>query len=147
MKLFFFSGVLLSMTLFSSCKKKEEVSLPPAQLLAAKSWKLTDTGFMASGMPSSYFSHIDDCSKDDLEIYKSDGNQLTDEGVTKCSSTDPQQTNNGMWTLSADGKIITLKKGTTITTYTITELTGTTFKYTSGDKSTGLVAYYDMVAQ
>lgn len=44
------------------------------------------------------------CERDDLLRFKADGRVEDDEGPTKCDPNDPQTSDGGTWTLSADGK-------------------------------------------
>ena len=107
----------------ASCKK--EVVLTPKDLLTTGSWKLvaeTDNGVES-------YSAYKACRKDDFDTYTAAGKYINDEGASKCVSTDPQTTTND-YTLSGDGKTITVKDaafGISLD-IKILELTATTLK-------------------
>jgi hypothetical protein len=54
------------------------------------------------------YDDLEPCEKDDLWRFKADGRLEYDEGPTKCDPNDPQTSDGGTWTLSADGKILTI---------------------------------------
>jgi hypothetical protein len=44
----------------------------------------------------------DNCDKDDVYSFKTDGTFTKEEGATKCNSNDPTIIGSGTWTLSSD---------------------------------------------
>lgn len=60
---------------------------------------------------SDFYAFMDDCDKDDVMYLKTDGTYIQDEGSTKCDPSDPQTTT-GTWSLSADGKTMTIDSDT-----------------------------------
>jgi len=80
----------------SSCKKD---TLTPKEMLTAKSWKLSSS--KVNGVET-----IEDCSKDDIMTFAADGTYSTTVGAITCYVGDINTT--GVWTLSSDGKTLTL---------------------------------------
>jgi hypothetical protein len=62
------------------------------------------------------------CNADDCTRFTEDGKTILDEGGSKCIATDPQ-TVEGTYTLSEDGKTLTLKQGPSSFDFTVDELT------------------------
>jgi hypothetical protein len=117
-----------SVFILSSCKKEDDPVTPATDfkaLLQDKKWKLIKQE--VNGVD--FFFQLDKCSQDDLRIYNANGTVTQDEGVTKCISTDPQQSSDGTWTLSTDGKSLTYKDSFNDTyIQTVTELSASTLK-------------------
>ena len=80
----------------TSCKKDK---LTPKEMLTAKSWKLSSS--KVNGVET-----IEDCSKDDILIFAVNGTYSMTVGSILCYDGDTNYT--GSWTLSADGKTITV---------------------------------------
>ena len=100
---------------FSAYKKDDDNnSKTPIDYLTAGNWKVTgmtiNPAITVLGIEYSdvYTLFIEDCVKDDLIKFNTDGTLTEDEGATKCDSGDPQTTNDGTWTLSDDGLTITI---------------------------------------
>jgi len=119
--------VLFGLSIFS-CKKDETT---PKENLTGK-WMMTAMTIS----PELYgitdlFSTTDACGKDDLTIFNADGTITSDEGLIKCNAADPQTTTGGTWTLSADGKTLTMTEtGQTPQVITIITLSSTSFEGT-----------------
>lgn len=118
--------VMALLVTFSACNKDDDdddVLKTPTEYLTAHSWMTTSIEI--SPAPEIYagivindlyeeitvlgqtFSFMEDCDKDDLIIFNTDGTVTDDAGATKCDPDEPQQTDGGTWVLSADGKTIT----------------------------------------
>lgn len=112
---------------FSACNKDDDDDdnpMTPTEYLTAHSWLTTSveispaleiyTGIVVDDLYEEItllgqtFSFIDDCDKDDLVFFNTDGTVTEDAGAIKCDPDDPQQTDGGTWTLSDDGKTITM---------------------------------------
>ena len=78
------------------------------------------------------YNYLEDCQKDDIMRFNSNGSITQDEGTTKCEPDDPQTTDMGSWILiendqkvritqpggdSFEGTIITLNERTFVWTY------------------------------
>ncbi len=50
----------------------------------------------------------DDCEKDDITTFNTNGTYSIDEGATKCDPDDPQISDSGSWSLSSDKKTLTM---------------------------------------
>jgi len=70
----------------------------------------------------------DECEKDDVILFKTDGNILADQGALKCSPNAPQSSPDGTWSCSADEKqlIVTDSFGD-VSTFEILSINSTTF--------------------
>ena len=122
----------------TSCKKEEITTKTPTEYLTAGNWKVTgmtiNPGIEVLGVvvTNIYALGVQDCTKDDLITFNTDGKLTEDEGPTKCDPDDPQTTNDGTWTLSDDGKTLTiLYPGDDPEIATITTLNGTNLIITS----------------
>ncbi len=94
------------MMVFSSCRKEEK---GPVDYLTEGEWKVTDVelnpGITISGITITHVLDFlgDECSKDNLFKFNTDGTITEDEGPIAC---DPPSTTEGTWTLSEDGSSI-----------------------------------------
>jgi len=131
--------VLFGVSIFS-CKKNE----PTAKENLIGKWMVTAwTMSPARNGVTDYFSLMDACGKDDLTIFNADGTVTNDQGVLKCSASNPQTSSGGTWALSADGKTLTMTSpGQAPTVITIVTLSSTSFvmKMTMVD-SVGTLTY------
>ncbi len=116
--LLLFAVASISMT---ACKKDDAKSNED-KLTSATCWKQSKNEVFDPTTNVWQDSPIDDCSKDDCVTFKADKTTTFDEGATKCDPSDPQ-TATGTWSISADGKTMTVNDGTETTVGTIIELT------------------------
>ncbi len=97
--------------ILSSCSKKEEKTSPltPKEILTSKSWKITSTKVNGVEM-------LQDCEKDDVLTFLTNGTYTYNVGTNKCDANDTNYT--GTWTISDDGKTMTLdtSNGTSVVT-------------------------------
>jgi hypothetical protein len=93
--------VLLGITVAAvACKESEETN-PKKDFLISKSWKVSV--YKINGVEVALM----DCQKDNYLTFKSNNTYTDYVGAIKC---DIYETNiDGTWTLSSDGKILTLK--------------------------------------
>ena len=108
-------GVLL----FSSCKKDKD---SPKDLLSAPTcWKTVKSETRDAGT-TTWTDETASCSTDDCTSFASSGTYSFDEGATKYDPTDPQSST-GTFTLSDDGKILTITDSGFSLPFTVEELT------------------------
>lgn len=89
-----------------ACKKDDGAA--KEEILTSKScWKQTKSESYDDTTKQWSDDTIDDCDKDDCTSFKSDKTLTIDEGAVKCDPSDPQSTP-GTWSLSSDGKTMTL---------------------------------------
>jgi hypothetical protein len=124
----FVLAITTSILMLASCKKEEVTPTPTSNnksLLQDKNWKMNSQ--KVNGLET--FSTLDKCSQDDITIFNTNGKVIVDAGVLKCGSAANQQEEDGTWSLSTDGKVITHKDsfGDTLTK-TILELSATTLR-------------------
>jgi hypothetical protein len=103
-----------------------------------KNWQTTvftvDPGINLGGtVITDLYAQWEDCDKDDLFRFSSDGNIIDDEGALKCDASDPQ-TVTRKWSANSTGTIITLTGDDGAENWTIETVTATTLKVSySGD--------------
>ncbi len=98
-----------AMVAISSCKKDENNTSNPSnnaskkELLTAKKWKAT--GLTLGG--TDFWPQIEDCDKDNINTFKTDGVYIEDEGATKCDPSDPQIITTSTWVfIENDTKLV-----------------------------------------
>lgn len=91
---------------FTACKDDDEKS-PEELLTAASCWSPTKDELYNVATNQWEDQGVDNCTKDDCTKLNSDKTVSFDEGATKCDPSDPQ-TSTGTWSVSADGKTLTL---------------------------------------
>jgi hypothetical protein len=115
----------LTMTVFTACKKDDPEPVTPvyeqkAVLLAgakgqSKNWKLT--AYLLKGPNDNLdifndpdFGFTIECTRDDIFKFTNNANQdyESNEGATKCGSTDPQLIEKGTWFFSNDAMWINI---------------------------------------
>lgn len=145
---------LLSVTfMFSACKKDDETS-SKTKLLTGSSWKMTaftmepgfpifDENFNIIGYSTDMFADMDTCEKDDTHKFNTDQSVITDEGATKCDSSDPQKTN-GTWSFNSDETGITITEDGLSETVTILELTDKVLKFKSTETYDSVTTTYTL---
>jgi hypothetical protein len=82
----------LSITLLS-CSKTPVDDPSKQNALTTGTWKLTGymTDYSKDGVyEEDTYTRLGDCVKDNNYTFQSDGNEITDEGPTKCISSNPQ---------------------------------------------------------
>ncbi|NVO20480.1 MAG: lipocalin family protein [Bacteroidetes bacterium] len=127
---------ILSLLLVGACKKDSQPT--KMEMLTAKNWKIsvytvdpslpvTDGGGNIIGYTSDMLAQMEDCSKDDLTKFNTDGVMINDEGATKCDPASPQTTT-GTWLFNTDQTILTVNSGNNPVSYDILELSSSTLK-------------------
>ena len=130
--------LIISITIFFSCKKNNDDNIPATktkpELITAAPWKRTAListpayDWNADGIfDTNILNIMFPCEKDNLDIYGVNGVFETNEGATKCNSSDPQS-----WTVTwrfAENETKLIFDGTD--EYILEELTATTLKYRS----------------
>lgn len=92
---------LTAMFLFNSCSKDDT----GATVSIVGDW--IQTGSAINGV-SDWETDWDDCEKDNIISFLANGTFSVSEGPTKCDPNDPDVTDIGTWSLSADNKILTV---------------------------------------
>ena len=114
-----------------SCKKN--VTKTNAQLLTQENWKLTNQRqkIITDSWIDDY-STIQDCRKDNVLQYATDYTYSVDEGITKCSSSDPQIIITGSWYFQNNDSELVVNAATSATQiFRIMKLDETTLQITS----------------
>lgn len=117
------ASFLLTCTLaIVGCKKDDPEPSPTEILTAGTCWKMTllegfdKTNNVWAAVP------IEDCQADDCFSFKTDQTFAVEEGAAKCAPDDPQQST-GTWSLSDDGKKLSLSDSSNTDVGTVVELT------------------------
>ncbi len=101
----------------ASCKKDDS----PEDLLAGTGcWKTVKSEYRDAGTTTWTNEPVEPCLADDCTSFKS-GAISFDEGATKCDPTDPQSST-GTYTLSEDGKTLTITQDGFTFPFTVEEL-------------------------
>lgn len=151
----FFYLVFVPVAFFGACKKddKTEPQRSRIQLLTDNYWKLTAAVWISSEKPGiieDLYTPMEECSKDDLIRYATDGTVMIDEGALRCEVNDPQAYVVGNWVFNSDQSIITVTDNSSSTpemiNLQIEELTETTLKVRiieeeSGNTYTQILTY------
>lgn len=110
-------GICATMAI-SSCKKDDDDKKEETTTTAASvegTWKMTaQTLTMSSGGQTEtedMYADLEACEKDDLTRLSADKKVTHLAGATKCDPSDPDSEAGGTWSLSADGKKLTLDDG------------------------------------
>lgn len=104
-KLSLFIPTILLVAVFA-CKNDDPA--PTRQELIIGKWMLTAQVTTASdGEITDDFPTKPACEKDNTFEFAQNGNYTIDEGATKCSLDDPQQTTDA-WSISSNGEILTI---------------------------------------
>lgn len=114
----------LAATTFASCKKDDDGSSAEDNLTGASCWSPVKDELYNSATSAWEDQGVDNCTKDDCTKFNSDKTIAFDEGATKCDPTDPQ-TSTGTWSLSADGKTLSLTQDGFTIAGTVVELSST----------------------
>jgi Lipocalin-like domain len=124
--------VVLGMIFFlGSCQKEKTKT----ELLTGKTWKVSSI-IVAPGFPNpnggspitEMLTQMPACFKDDLWKYSNDKKYVIDEGASKCDPTDPQISETGTWAFNSTETLLTMTSTTTVTEFTLLELSATTLK-------------------
>lgn len=152
----FMSIALLSSVLFlTNCKKDKKTEDPapvtpvtPAPTPQTNTQKLSDKNFKIVAMTvnpgindgttivTDIYAQMDDCSKDDLTIFKTNGTVSFDEGAVRCNTSDPQTTT-GTWVWNSNETVLTVTEAGENTSFTIVTNDGTTLKATTTENIGG----------
>jgi len=130
--------IALAVSSLSACKKDSENSPSKTDLLTSKKWRITAdtetstttiTGSAPVTTTTNQYATTAACEKDNYTQFNNNKTLVLDEGASKCSSNDPQQTT-GTWDLSSDQTKLTVGvSGTTGTnTLDVLELTASTLR-------------------
>lgn len=118
------------MLLLFACKKDND-SDPSGgktkpELLSANAWKLTSSvvnpAYDVNGdgvLVTDAYASMPSCSKDDLYLFKTNGDIVYDEGPSKCDPSNPQSYTDGKWKLLNNDAVLDLDGES----YQVTELT------------------------
>ena len=103
--------------LLSNCQKEAvEVIVPPtkSELLTSGSSKIWIATSIVSDPPIPYggtvvsdlFAQYEDCEKDDIFNFRSDGSYSVEQGATKCDANSPQVLTNSKWAFNSDESLL-----------------------------------------
>ena len=118
---------------FAACKKDSGGGSGKAETLEQGRWQLTALTVNYGIGDMNVLSSVDACQQDNLYTFNADKTITTDEGASKCNSSDPQTTTDGNWALSSGDTKIQLSGSSLTAGYgniegDIVTLTNTTFQ-------------------
>ena len=124
--------VAVSAIIFNGCKKKDDPEPTKTELLTGKNWKVTaltsDPAVDINGvLVTNVYNQMDQCSKDDLDRFESNGIYKFDEGLTKCNVNDPQ-TVTGTWSFNSNQTIITVTVNGNTSSFNVESIGESTMK-------------------
>lgn len=99
MKRSFFILALSSMIVLTySCSKDDKTVAPLTKTeMIARAWKINTLNFTIGSVTYNAMDSLPDCMKDNLYKFTSSGIYSSEEGLTKCNSTDPTVVETGTW--------------------------------------------------
>ncbi|MFT5253867.1 MAG: PKD repeat protein [Flavobacteriales bacterium] len=80
-------------------------ALTKSEIITAGPWKITAFKMFDGTTTTDVYFLMDDCGKDDIFSFKTNGTYSNEEGATKCNQNDPTVIDTGTWSLSSDEKI------------------------------------------
>jgi PKD repeat protein len=83
-------------------------TLTKKEVIAAGPWKITGLKQFDGTTTTDVYFQMDDCGKDDIFSFKTNGTWTNEEGATKCDSNDPTIIGSGSWTLSSDETVFSV---------------------------------------
>ena len=128
---------------FVACKKDDSLPDPnnnnnnnnnTSTTLTSGSWKMvSSTSVIEYPAPVGtqtvdLFALMQPCVKDNLYIFKTDNTTVSDEGATKCNSSDPQQKTAGTWALINNNTKLQITENSTSITADILTLNSSTLE-------------------
>ena len=118
--------LLLAVSAFSfvACDDDDDNQSSEELLTSASCWSPVKDELFNPATSQWEDQGVDDCTKDDCTKLNSDKTVTFDEGATKCDPNDPQSST-GTWSVSADGKTLTVTVDGETTSGTIVELSST----------------------
>ena len=131
--------IALCIIAISACKKNNDTTTTPVETPKTKKdylmegkWMITSIRVSVPGLGNSDLCDtMPECRKDNWAKFMSSGKILSDEGVTKCSSSAMQQDSTGTWMLTDDFSKLTANVNwvpSSNKTFTVLELTQTALK-------------------
>jgi hypothetical protein len=139
----FLMTVVATGLLFTGCNKDDDKK--NSELIVG-SWKLTAMT-VSPALPfvgSDVYGFLDACDKDDVLIFETGGVVKSDEGATKCDTSDPQTTTDS-YAFNPDQTILTYtdKYGDSYSV-TVVELSGSKFVGTYVEDDSGVAYTYTL---
>lgn len=119
---------LVTVGLFTSCKKDKEISR--TALISQQPWilKAYTATTLSDGTVNDGFAPMSICYKDDQYVYKANMTYEGNAGTTKCSAADPQVFSTGTWKFTNNEtvleRIITTGVSVGMVDFKIISLTG-----------------------
>ena len=135
---------------FSSCDKEDENPVQSkTDLLTGSTWQLTgftvNPPYNFNGTPISDLYAQFNCFSDNLIKFEKNGTMKQEAGTLKCFNGEPE-TIQGSWIFNTSETVITTTAtGFDPSSYTVVELSGTTFKCSEQETEDGIVYTYTYV--
>ncbi|HTN46049.1 MAG TPA: lipocalin family protein [Flavipsychrobacter sp.] len=122
--------------LFSACKKDEKDNKSASEHLTAAKWMVESGSLRMQGpgvdTTENLFEGAEACDMDDVWSYTSDFKYTISEGATKCDPSNPDVSDQGVWTLiNNNSKLVIVSTDGYADTADINVLNGSTFQISS----------------
>ncbi len=131
-----FVGAIATTLLIFGCKKTETAEASKESLLVGKNWMMTSATLVSPGGNIDVYATMDDCEKDDLEIYNADKTVTDKPGATKCDPAEAASTPAGKWSLN--GSSLTVINAGDTNTMNITAITATSMSLEQSETTGGV---------
>jgi hypothetical protein len=135
------SFMLVVIMLHACSKKDEQVAAPTKTQLLAKNWKLTAMTIAPAVLgQTNLLPSFPTCEIDDIVKFNANGTYSLDEGLTKCSPSDPQVYETGTWRLlNNDTQIEQKATGSSVADIgNVVSITATEFVVSTQEVSAGI---------
>lgn len=109
-KRFFLVLCAAMIVILASCDNDDPAQIKKAELSSnSGKWKLTSLKATSNGQTTDVFDQVEDCQKDDIYYFKSDGTIQHLAGSTKCDPTlDPDVLYAGTWAWNDKNLVVTI---------------------------------------
>lgn len=131
--------VILSVAVIAGCKKDDnkDNGNSKTQMITSGSWKITSQyidpaeDVNGDGVPEhEVFPFLDECERDNLFSFATDGTFTLDEGASKCDPSDPQ-TQSTTWQFINNESQLVVGEANSADTVQLVELSAATLKFRS----------------
>lgn len=92
-----------------SCSKDDKTVEPTRTELISKSWKISGLKMTMENVTYNLMDSLETCVADNVYIFSKDGTYKSEEGLTKCSESDPSMVESGTWAFTNNDSKLQIK--------------------------------------